>query len=262
MSKNENMEENENNNENRDNLLVLNKLTDLLKISPDKLKTAQYSDFCGKYFQQIKEEVIKSEKNQKKEENILNNDSTDNNLTVNRKKNNNISFIKYKGIQVSGYNEHHNNDNYEINNDMNASIPNQPFNYIHQYTEDIYSFHIKKIIFNLKYNTIFGQEIAISGSNNKLGNWDKHNLLFLQWNEGNIWIGELDIDENYEDFEFKFVLCYNKEIIKWEPGENNNVYFSALFNELKENCKGKFNKYEYDYDKINEELTLKCFWPQ
>ena len=51
------------------NHLILDSITDLLKISPDKLKTIQYSDLSGKYFEQINKEVINSEKNlkQKKE---------------------------------------------------------------------------------------------------------------------------------------------------------------------------------------------------
>ena len=111
-------------------------------------------------------------------------------------------------------------------------------------------------------NTLFGQEIAISGSSYKLGNWDKNNLFFLNWTKGNIWVGELDINEEYEDFEFKFVLCNNKNIISWEPGENNNVYFAALLNEIKEYQKGKFNKYEYEYNSDEGELTLNCHWPR
>ena len=75
-------------------------------------------------------------------------------------------------------------------------------------------------------------------------------------------MGELDIDGGYEDFEFKFVLCYNKNIIAWEPGDNNNVYFTALLNEIKEYQKGKFNKYEYDYNQNEGRLTLNCHWPK
>ena len=75
-------------------------------------------------------------------------------------------------------------------------------------------------------------------------------------------MGELDIDGGYEDFEFKFVLCYNKNIIAWEPGDNNNVYFTALLNEIKEYQKGKFNKYEYDYNQNEGILTLNCHWPK
>ena len=232
--------------------LKIENLTDLLKISPDKLKSAQYSDFSGKYFDQIYKEVLKSEsklKPKKEKEKIepyelneINNNINKNAISINRKyKNKNkIGYIldnKTKlPITIYGYN------NYENNN------------------EDFYQ--IKKIVFNIQYNTLFGQEIAISGSSYKLGNWDKNNLFFLNWTKGNKWIGTLDIDENYEDFEFKFVLCYDRNIICWEPGENNNVYFTALLNEIKEYQKGKFNKYEYEYNQDDGELTLYCHWPR
>ena len=241
------------------NHLILDSITDLLKISPDKLKTIHYSDLSGKYFEQINKEVINSEKNLKpkkeKRNQILDKYELNNNIVnisqesnrhfpqsgitfINKKEKNKIGYVLNKNnpVPIFGYNNH------EINE------------------EEIYP--IKKIIFSLHYNTLFGQEIAIAGSNNKLGKWDKNNLFFLNWTEGNNWVGVLDIDEEYEDFEFKFVLCNNKNIICWEPGENNNVYFSALLNEIKEFQKGKFNKYEYEYNQEDGELTLYCHWPR
>ena len=232
------------------NHLILDSITDLLKISPDKLKTIHYSDLSGKYFEQINKEVIKSEQNQKQKKinpyeinNNINQIETNkhfsqNGLSINRKTKNKIGYVvnKRKPIPIFGYNNHENNE------------------------ED--SYPINKIKFSIYYNTLFGQEIAISGSSYKLGNWDKNNLFFLNWTKGNIWVGELDINEEYEDFEFKFVLCNNKNIISWEPGENNNVYFAALLNEIKEYQKGKFNKYEYEYNSDEGELTLNCHWPR
>ena len=229
--------------------LKLENLSDLLKLSPDQLKSVHYSDLSGNYFEQIYKEVIKSEdKLQPKRKNqnfniIQTSDNNDKNaISIKRKdKNKNqIGFIldnKTKmPIPLYGYNNHENsNDN---------------------------NFSIKKIIFSIYYNTLFGQEIAIAGSSYKLGNWDKNNLFFLNWTEGNKWIGVLDLDDNYEDFEFKFVLCYNKNIICWEPGENNNVYFTALLNEIKEFQKGKFNKYEYEYNQDEGILNLYCCWPR
>ena len=229
---------------NESNHLILENITDLLKISPAQLKKAHYSDFSGKYFEQINKEVIKSEaKNIKPIKEKINikeiNNNINNTLTINRKQKNIIGYIINKSnnpIQISGYNNY--------------------------YKKEEESYQINKIVFNIYYNTLFGQEIAIAGSNNKLGRWDKNNLFFLKWTEGNIWVGELDLDGGYEDFEFKFVLCYNKNIIAWEPGDNNNVYFTALLNEIKDYQKGRYNKYEYDYN-INEGiLTLNCQWPK
>ena len=235
------------------NPLKLDNLTDLLKISPDKLKNAQYSDFSGKYFEQINKEVIKSEEKQKQEKK----DQKPNYTAVNYFNNSN-KYTEQEGINIKRKNK--NKIGYILNNKNKRQTPFFWYN-DHEYNNEK-EFHINKIIFILHYNTLFGQEIAISGSSYKLGNWDKNNLFFLNWTEGNKWIGVLDIDDNFEDFEFKFVLCYNKKIISWEPGENNNVYFTALLNEIKEYQKGKFNKYEYEYNPEEGELTLYCHWPR
>ena len=236
------------------NHLILDSLTDLLKISPEKLKTLNYSDLSGKYFEQIYKEVINSEKNLKsKKDNrkqiIDKYKKVNNEQDYSHFPNNGISIINKKSKNKIGYVLHKNNP-----------IPIYGYNN-HEINEEE-SYPIKKIIFNIHYNTLFGQEIAIAGSNDKLGKWDKNNLFFLNWTEGNIWVGVLNIDEEYEDFEFKFVLCCNKNIISWEPGENNNVYFTALLNEIKEYQKGKFNKYEYEYNQDDGKLTLYCHWPR
>jgi hypothetical protein len=288
-------------NKNENNHLVIEKLTDLLKLSPEKLKNAKYSDFSGKYFEQINDEVIKLEskpKIQKIQKNNLNqqiiaNENERNFQNQNKYKERSNIFEKNiednkinTDIYVNNINNIKNRVHYNKNEDKEEyilqykslgrplsqnnnnicslrSIDNIPIvgynNYNLNNGENIYP--IRKIIFNIYYNTIFGQEIGISGSNEQLGNWDKNRILFLNWSEGNKWEGELDLDEdNLEDFEFKFVLCQNKNIIFWEPGENNNVYFSALINEIKEYPKGRYNKYQYEYNKEDGELLLKCNW--
>ena len=291
-------------NKNENNHLVIEKLTDLLKLSPEKLKNAKYSDFSGKYFEQINDEVIKLEskpKNQKIQKNNLNQQIITNenkinfqnqnkykersnafeyNIEDNKINNdiyvNNINNINNINNRVH-YNKNEDKEEYILqykslgrplsqnNNNIGdlRNIDNIPIvgynNYNINNGEDNYP--IRKIIFNIYYNTIFGQEIGISGSNEQLGNWDKNQILYLNWSEGNKWEGELYLDEdNLEDFEFKFVLCQNKNIIFWEPGENNNVYFSALINEIKEYPKGRYNKYQYEYNKEDGELLLKCNW--
>ena len=229
--------------------LNIENLSDLLKISPDKLKSLQYSDLSGKYFEQINKEVIKSEKQLKPKK-------LQQQININRITDN----INQNMISIKRKDKNKNQIGYILDNKTKTPIALYGYNNYDNNKEETY--HIKKIIFNIHYNTLFGQEIAIAGSSYKLGNWDKNNLFFLNWTEGNNWIGVLDLEENYEDFEFKFVLCYNKNIISWEPGENNNVYFSALLNEIKEYHKGKFNKYEYEYDQNDEELYLYCHWPR
>ena len=120
---------------------------------------------------------------------------------------------------------------------------------------------IKKIIFSIKYDTKFGEEVGILGSIPILGNWEQNQIFYLSWNNGNIWTGEiLNETEPPTDFEFKFVISFNRNVKKWESGENNKVYFDKLINEIKYKKKGFFNKYEYRYDSLYGELYLICKW--
>ena len=260
------------------NQFVIENIQDLLKLSSDELENAKFSDFSGKYFEQIFNGVIEDEKKPKNQKKIQNKQTNEVNKVKRNIQNRNDDINNNKELSnfIIENEEYKNNKINDI--DFKADNLNNNELYIPQYksldspisernkfevdrnfNNPIYP--IKKIIFSIYYNTIFGQEIAISGSNDKLGNWDKHRLLFLNWSKGNKWIGEIDInDEELDDFEFKFVLCQNKEIIAWEPGENNNVYFTALFNEFKEFPKGRYNKYQYEYNKNKGELTLNCKW--
>ena len=271
---------------NNSNHLVIEKLTDLLKLSPEELKNAHYSDFSGKYFEQINDEVIKLENNPKiiqKEINAPTNNNQDKKEIQNNNENKNIIYKKHN-IEYENKNNSINIRNKYIKKeeeeeyvpqyksigvtvsrkkkiDVMRNINNIPIGGYNIYNNNEDYFPIRKIIFNIIYNTVFGQEIAISGSSNILGNWDKNRLLFLNWSQGNKWVGEIDLNEDdLEDFEFKFVLCLNKKIICWEPGENNNVYFNDLINEIKEYTNGKYNKYQYEYDRNNGELLLNCKW--
>ena len=124
---------------------------------------------------------------------------------------------------------------------------------------DINDVQINKIIFSIRYNTIFGEEIGILGSIPILGNWNQNEIFHLNWNNGNIWTGEINI-ENLSDFEFKFILSSNGNLKKWENGDNNKVNFDKLINEIKYKKKGYFNKYEYNFEPIKGELLLKCRW--
>ena len=119
---------------------------------------------------------------------------------------------------------------------------------------------INKIIFSIKYNTSFGEEVGILGSIQQLGNWNQNDIFYLKWNDGNIWTGEMIMEMMPIDFEFKFVISSNRNVKKWEPGDNNKVYFDKLLNEIRYKKNGYINKYEYRYDTMNGELLLRCKW--
>ena len=120
---------------------------------------------------------------------------------------------------------------------------------------------LNKIIFSIIYNSIYGEEVCILGSTRKLGNWKSSEALHLKWNSGNLWKGEIKVEvEDLKDFEFKFVIMEKGKIKYWESGDNNVFKFAELINEFQFNKKGKYNKYEYDYNKNNGNLLIICLW--
>ena len=119
---------------------------------------------------------------------------------------------------------------------------------------------INRIMFSIKYDTTFGEEVGILGSIEKLGNWNQSGIFYLNWNNGNIWTGEIGIESPPKDFEFKFVISFNRYVKRWENGDNNKVCFDKLLNEIKNKRNGFFDKYEYRYDSAKGELYLKCKW--
>lgn len=358
---------------NTDDKIVIEKLTDLLKIRPYKLNYAQIANFSGKYFDKIYDEVIKREnelksqkiplqntnpyksikkfpnqhnentqkipeknqikknsskntkktleKNQKQiseKNNISSNNSLEKskdeesyqiidiaNNSENKSSNisdssgdhsihqmQNVQTFKnllaidenlpknnFNDIQQGRLIQKNDDENINTNNIININNLNDDTykkkkvnmnyninNIISSSNEDFkndpnYNFPLKEIVFKINYNTFFGQEIGILGSIDKLGNWNEDQILYLNWNEGNIWTGSIMVDKNQiEDFEFKFVICENKKILCWEFGDNNNVYFAGLFTEVKQNPIGKYNKYEYEYLKDKAQLVIKCKW--
>ena len=120
---------------------------------------------------------------------------------------------------------------------------------------------LNKIIFSIVYNTFYGEEVCILGSSPKLGNWKLNGALHLKWNEGNLWKGEIKIEvEDLQDFEFKFVIVEKGKIKYWESGNNNIVNFTGLINEFQFKKRGRYSKYEYNYNPKDGSLGIKCNW--
>ena len=181
--------------------------------------------------------------------NNQNNEKLRNKEMKKNKNNNNIknNQINNNNKRINRNNEINRNQNMNINNNNNNNtIPNQGLS-------------LHKVTFQIEYATIFGEEIAISGSGNSLGNWDQNKVFKLKWTNGNIWKGSISLNEyNFSNFEFKFVLLSNNKIKTWENGGNNIVNFNNIYQVVLKNRKGKFSKYEYEY--INDELILNCKW--
>ena len=204
------------------NKIILNKRSDLINIPIQELRTAQIKNFSGKLFEQIYKEAIDIEHKQ----------NTKLNKTFLEEKENNSKVIKIINKKINPCKELKENINIEIN----------------------------KIKFEIKYDSIYGEEVGILGSNDILGNWNLNKIFYLKWNDDNIWNGVINVKRPYNDFEFKFVITDDKNIKKWEKGYNNRIIFESLINEIKYKNNGYFDKYEYYYDSINKELNLKCRW--
>ena len=204
------------------NKIILNKRSDLINIPIQELRTAQIKNFSGKLFEQIYKEAIDIEHKQ----------NTKLNKTFLEEKENNSKVIKIINKKINPCKELKENINIEID----------------------------KIKFEIKYDSIYGEEVGILGSNDILGNWNLNKIFYLKWNDDNIWNGIINVKRPYNDFEFKFVITDNKNIKKWEKGYNNRIIFESLINEIKYKNNGYFDKYEYYYDSINKELNLKCRW--
>ena len=204
------------------NKIILNKRSDLINIPIQELRTAQIKNFSGKLFEQIYKEAIDIEHKQ----------NTKLNKTFLEEKENNSKVIKIINKKINPCKELKENINIEID----------------------------KIKFEIKYDSIYGEEVGILGSNDILGNWNLNKIFYLKWNDDNIWNGVINVKRPYNDFEFKFVITDDKNIKKWEKGYNNRIIFESLINEIKYKNNGYFDKYEYYYDSINKELNLKCRW--
>ncbi len=236
--------------------IVIDNLGDLLKIPFSKLSHAKFSNFSGKYFEQIYKDTIalienecfNNNKIQISSENnseinniqdISNSNLSDNNNFIN----NNLSNEEILNFNVTNIN----NINNESNEDMNNNIFDKGY------------FPLKKITFEMNYKTKFGEEIGILGNIDYLGNWNTNKVFKLKWTNGNLWVGSIYINEdNLIDFEFKFILLYHNKIIKWESGINNIFSFNDIYQKLIKQKNGQYSKYSYKY--LEDELILKCKW--
>ena len=226
--------------------IILNKKSDLINIPIQQLRTAKLKNFSGALFEQIYKEAISIEKSQTKKIKKQFLESKEHSRSYANK-------MPKEIIYDDNYNE---NKSYNAEKNKTIKIINKKSN------KDIKNnkIEIESINFEIKYDTEYGEEVGILGSNSQLGNWDINNIFYLRWNEGNIWKGNIDINKCYNDFEFKFVIVNKGKIERWENGDNNKIYFDSVFNEIKYNNNGYLNNYEYYYDKIESELYLKCKW--
>ena len=251
-------------NKNKDKLIKKNNNTQ--KTGTTKLKSVSTE----------KHKIIKIIKRKVKAKRSLN--ESDLNVTVISRLAMNSNSPRSKGVNQSSknnpkiqYKNNQKNKNHQTNILINntTSFPyyiNMDINNATDTGNNIINYNnneiiINKIIFSIKYNTQFGEEVGILGSIPDLGNWNQNQIFYLHWNNGNIWTGKIDFGTTpLVDFEYKFIISYNRNVKMWESGENNKVIVDKLLNEIKYKKIGFFNKYEYKFDTDKGELYLKCRW--
>ena len=224
--------------------IYLNSDIDLYKIPMKTLKQTKLSDFNGQLIfdlltEMMEDNIIFSPKN--KSRNIIINKSGQKNY--------------FKNI----YNEN------EIDNN---TYPNSEIMQKFVYINDIRQLKIEKINFQIKYDTKFGEDLAVIGSIKELGNWQIDRALKMGWNDNNIWKGTLYLDrKNIFEFEYKFIVTSGNYVKRWEDGFNRKFdlfKLKALFDSYPGNyTRIHLNNIEginIDYDIIDNTLTMICFW--
>ena len=253
--------------------LILNSKSDLLNISIDKINNINIENFSGIYFNKLYEEAVKSEALLETDEcspvrkpkitKKFSKKSKSNKTKLNK------SIIKTKSIDKKRFSEENNyfitpkaeqyEDN-QKNKDLNNNNNNKYKTNKKKKKNKKYS--INRIIFSIKYDSFFGEEVAVLGSISKLGFWKLDEGLHLKWNEGNIWKGEINLNsKDIKTFEFKFVVFEKDKIKYWEEGENNIFNIDEIINNyIEKNKKGIYNKYRYEYDEKNKSLLIQRRW--
>lgn len=235
--------------------ILINSKMDLSKIPISTIIHENLLNFEGEYFKKLYEEAEEEEKKELMNENVIEeetfpipnvtNNNQENNVTEslskeeqNQKNEENVNIKQNKEKKVINKNKmskskkeikkNSKSDNAIkevkpkkknlLNNPNNNPIKQTPINKV---------FKINKIYFEMKYDTQMGENLAVIGSIDKLGNWDTGRSLNLNWNEGNIWVASFDYNE-INDFEYKFIFVDNGYVKEWENGINRKFIFQQI----------------------------------
>ena len=218
--------------------IIINSKLDLSKIPISTILHENLLNFKGDYFKKLYEEAEKEEPKEKIKKSVS-------------KKSNKISKTK-KGIQNNSKSD---NAIKETKPKM-TNLLNIPINKPAPVNK---SFKLNVIYFEMKYDTQMGENIAVIGSIDRLGNWDTSRVLNLGWNEGNVWGASLDYKE-INDFEYKFIFVKDGYVKEWEDGINRKFIFQQIKSLIEPNlANGNIIKLknimsqslEYDYNNFS-----------
>ena len=206
--------------------------------------------------------IIEQKKNEEKKPKKDNEENKENKKMNKNKKQVKVSsksdnvIKEVKGIKYVKNDENNLLNNHLINEQKKEQKPTNKDN----------DFIIKKIYFEIKYDTQMGESMAIIGSIDKLGYWDINRALYLNWNEGNIWNTSFDYNEK-NDFEYKFILIENGQVKEWENGINRKFIYQQIESLIEPNLSiGNIIKLKnilrqsWEYDHNNYSLKIISEW--
>ena len=271
------LEENSKNNKDK-NKIILNKDIDLYKVSIKTLKESKLSDFKGGLFNEIFAEMLKTkeENNSIMIQKEINKNIPKKIIKINNYKGKNISKspadYKTKKIQkIHSFSKNNTSNSKKIivrNKLANSTYLNNKTLMKGKYNIILKEFKIEKIIFQMKYNTQMGEDLAVIGSINELGCWNQGRALRMNWNDGNIWKGSLIFnDKNIFDFEYKFIFISKGCVKQWEDGYNRKFILSQIKGLIEswpgggniihlKNISGQNMSFNYN----DNTLTIICEW--
>lgn len=245
--------------------IEINTTQDLLKLPISKLVHANLTDFSGKYFDKIYQEVTRLESSLSSQ----NSKDYENNYQYQYfpqliEENSKLSSKPKSSEEIIKSPEDFPTSNKNSRNVLSKSISYRVFSDIKNVDISKFSmiFPLKKINFVINFRTAFGDEIGILGDCEQLGKWNKGKISYLKWHQDNFWKGEIEINSELKDFQFKFVIVNRRKFIKsWGGGENNKVDIEKLIRNIQVNSFGKYDKYcDYIYNKNNGEVILQYQW--
>jgi len=270
---------------NEQKIINIETVSDLHKIPFNVLKSSNIWNFKGKYYDQLYKEALSLEEKEANikpkikfvycktiKENLDEDENIEDNMDI--KKPNSLNEIninkKKEKTNKKRIKKNLKRNSFEINivNENNELFRKLRTNSYHISSIKTKEFKIRKIIFQMNYDTKMGEEIGLVGSIKELGFWDQNNMIRMNWNEGNNW--RTTIDTSFADinnFEYKFVLIEGGIIKEWEKGNNRIFNINKIENSVIKYINNKNNNNDelvdtsdYSYNFKDNILLLKCVW--
>ena len=77
-----------------------------------------------------------------------------------------------------------------------------------------------RVQFRIGYQTQVGEDLFIVGSHKKMGEWNQHHALPMQWSDGGNWFTDLELPAGGVVF-YKYVVKQANGAYRWQEGANN-----------------------------------------